>query len=119
MPFDQFFSSANKKHYIPRPGVQELYDELMALPAHERYERVMEMRDRKVTKGLTDVEWVVYKKIGFIFRHASMHKIHLKDDKEHAKCSARFEKARKAGTAFVVFGGFNSVTSSVRITGKR
>lgn len=62
MPFDPFFSSANKKYYKEVAGANELYNKIAAMPFEERYALIQEWKKR----GLTPAEGVAISKLKYL-----------------------------------------------------
>ena len=103
MPFDPFFSSANKHHFVKSERyeveVKPEVDRILKLPNHERAAIVSALRVKISKREATMSERLVHDKLSFIYarKHAAIQR------RQHWK---REKKLREKGKAF--FGGYNT-----------
>ena len=105
MPFDEFFSSKNKHHYVrseryEREVMPEV-NRVLALPEHERCAYISALRIKRSKQPLPYIERHVLHKLDFIYKRkhdAIQKRLHWR----------RAAYLKKFGVAMV--GGFNTAS---------
>ncbi len=98
MPFDPFFSSDNKKHYVPVEGVDDLYAQIKDEPYETRVEFLHK-------KGKSLVESIVAKKLFKDFAFKRRARIKRTYDRMSEKAQKELKQGRRILKP-VIFGGY-------------
>ena len=105
MPFDTFFASTNKKHYVPVEGVDALYDQLMSHSFEERQAIISGWRDR----GFTKVERIVLNKLHFMAQGKRWARVHKDDDK---RIDTAIQEIRDGKRIRIVNSNYNTASGA-------
>jgi hypothetical protein len=97
MPFDDFFSQSNKKHFIALEGENELKEKMKAAPY---LQRVAFFRK----KNKTPVEKAVATKLSFLFRSATKARVKLRYQKRAEQAYAELKAGKRVYKPFFVGG---------------
>lgn len=106
MPFDPFFSSTNKKHYIPVEGADELADELLAMSFEDRQARI---RSWQEDNGFTLIERIALKRLHFVFQGKRWANVRKGAEKNIEKAIKELEQGKRVWKPKL---NFNTVTGA-------
>jgi hypothetical protein len=102
MPFDPFFSSANKKHYVAINGVAELKAKVDSMSFPERIDWINQCKAR----GLNSVEGIVMHQRAFESRQKRRARIHARGQKNISKALEELKAGKRS--KITIFQGFGT-----------
>lgn len=92
MPFDPFFSSANKKHYISNPEAEKLAQELLAMSSQERCKVIDSWWDGRTP---TVIQRMALKRVRFLRQGWRWARVHADIEKRCEKAARELANGKR------------------------